>query len=213
MTVTAPGAATVGSGSGPLPTRWLVPAVVCLVLLTVVLELTSARRGELWEILPLRPMPGADDSRVKAYRKQAREGTLPPVLLWWVSGLDCHLILDGHARLAAAIAESVEPPLLQLHRTAPGDDRSARINEAVQFYENELAASPDSAPSTVPPSRTAPPPPARTSSASFTTWTPRNSRPGPGPCPAERTSGAASQARRQPAGTDPRPEKCFFLAV
>ncbi|WP_280892053.1 hypothetical protein [Streptomyces sp. LBL] len=30
-----------------------------------------------WEVLPLRPMPGADDSRVKAYRKQAREGTLP----------------------------------------------------------------------------------------------------------------------------------------
>jgi hypothetical protein len=92
-----------------------------------------------WEVLPLRPMPDADDSRVKAYRKQAREGTLPPVLLWWVSGLDCHLILDGHARLAAAIAESVEPPLLQLHRTVGRDDLAARTNEAVGFYENELA--------------------------------------------------------------------------
>ncbi|MER6029508.1 hypothetical protein [Streptomyces sp. NPDC001851] len=92
-----------------------------------------------WEVLPLRPMPGADDSRVKAYRKQAREGTLPPVLLWWVSGLDCHLILDGHARLAAAIAESVEPPLLQLHRTVPRDDLAARTDEAVGFYEHELA--------------------------------------------------------------------------
>ncbi|WP_406859169.1 hypothetical protein ABZO31_02395 [Streptomyces sp. HUAS MG47] len=92
-----------------------------------------------WEVLPLRPMPAAEDSRVKAYRKQAREGTLPPVLLWWVSGLDCHLILDGHARLAAAIAESVEPPLLQLHRTVPRDDLAARIDEAVGFYEDELA--------------------------------------------------------------------------
>ncbi|MEU5293428.1 hypothetical protein [Streptomyces umbrinus] len=92
-----------------------------------------------WEVLPLRPMPDADDSRVKAYRKQAREGTLPPVLLWWVSGLDCHLILDGHARLAAAIAESVEPPLLQLHRTVPRDDLTARVDEAVGFYEDELA--------------------------------------------------------------------------
>lgn len=92
-----------------------------------------------WEILPLRAMPDADDSRVKAYRKQAREGTLPPVLLWWVSGLDCHLILDGHARLAAAIAESVEPAVLQLHRTVPRDDRAARIAEAVGFYEMELA--------------------------------------------------------------------------
>ncbi|MDA5282188.1 hypothetical protein [Streptomyces sp. Isolate_45] len=92
-----------------------------------------------WEILPLRPMPGPGDSRVKAYRKQAREGTLPPVLLWWVSGLDCHLILDGHARLAAAIAESVEPPLLQLHRTVPRDDLAARVDDAVGAYEYELA--------------------------------------------------------------------------
>ncbi|WP_392666850.1 hypothetical protein [Streptomyces sp. LN785] len=92
-----------------------------------------------WEVLPLRPMPDADDSRVKAYRKQAREGTLPPVLLWWVSGLDSHLILDGHARLAAAIAESIDPPLLQLHRTVPRDDLAARTDEAVGFYEAELA--------------------------------------------------------------------------
>lgn len=92
-----------------------------------------------WEVLPLRPMPGPDDSRVKAYRKQAREGTLPPVLLWWVSGLDCHLILDGHARLAAAIAESIEPPLLQLHRTVPRDDLAARTDDAVGSYEDELA--------------------------------------------------------------------------
>ncbi len=92
-----------------------------------------------WEVLPLRPMPDAGDSRVKAYRKQAREGTLPPVLLWWVSGLDCHLILDGHARFAAAVAESVEPPLLQLHRTVPRDDLATRTEEAVGDYEDELA--------------------------------------------------------------------------
>jgi hypothetical protein len=92
-----------------------------------------------WEVLPLRPMPDADDSRVKAYRKQVREGMLPPVLLWWASGLDCQLILDGHARLAAAIADSVEPPLLQLNRTVPRDDLDARIDEAVGFYEYELA--------------------------------------------------------------------------
>jgi hypothetical protein len=92
-----------------------------------------------WEIFPLRPMPDAEDSRVKAYRKQAREGTLPPVLLWWVSGLDCHLVLDGHARLAAAIAESIEPPLLQLRRMVPRDDLARRTGEAVRFYEDELA--------------------------------------------------------------------------
>lgn len=92
-----------------------------------------------WEILPLRRMPDAGDGRVKAYRKQARDGTLPPVLLWWVSGLDCHLILDGHARLAAAIAESTVPPLLELHRIAPSDEVAAGTEPAVRHYEAELA--------------------------------------------------------------------------
>jgi hypothetical protein len=92
-----------------------------------------------WEILPLRAMPDADDSRVKAYRKQARDGTLAPVLLWWVSGLDCHLILDGHARLAAAIAESTEPALLELHRTVPQDEAATAMQQAVAAYEVEVA--------------------------------------------------------------------------
>ncbi|MEV0524165.1 hypothetical protein AB0I66_12155 [Streptomyces sp. NPDC050439] len=91
-----------------------------------------------WEILPLRAMPDADDPRVKAYRKQARDGILPPVLLWWVSGLDSHLILDGHARLAAAIAESVEPTLLELQRTVPQDEVDSGTERAVATYETEL---------------------------------------------------------------------------
>ncbi|MFI8827029.1 hypothetical protein [Streptomyces sp. NPDC053431] len=91
-----------------------------------------------WEILPLRRMPDRHDARVKAYRKQARAGTLPPVLLWWVSGLDCHVILDGHARLVASIAESTTPPLLQLHRTAPEDEVATGTRRAVRSYEAEL---------------------------------------------------------------------------
>ncbi|WP_406395042.1 hypothetical protein [Streptomyces sp. NBC_00887] len=92
-----------------------------------------------WEILPLRPMPDHRDGRVKAYRKQAREGTLAPVLLWWISGLDCHVILDGHARLAAAIAESTTPPLLHLHRTADADEVAVGTERAMEQYEAELA--------------------------------------------------------------------------
>ncbi|MEW1930428.1 hypothetical protein [Streptomyces sp. NPDC088360] len=92
-----------------------------------------------WEIFPLRAMPDADDPRVKAYRKQARDGTLPPVLLWWVSGLDSHLVLDGHARLAAAIAESVEPAVLELQRTTPRDEVDTGTERAVAAYEAELA--------------------------------------------------------------------------
>ncbi|MEV4350540.1 hypothetical protein AB0J83_39290 [Actinoplanes sp. NPDC049596] len=67
-----------------------------------------------WEILPLRPLPSPTAARVKAYRKRTREGALPPLLLWWISGLDCHVLLDGHDRLAAALAEQQSPPLLAL---------------------------------------------------------------------------------------------------
>ncbi|WP_327351755.1 hypothetical protein [Streptomyces sp. NBC_01304] len=92
-----------------------------------------------WPVCPLRPMPGPDDARVKAYRKQAREGTLPPVLLWWVTGLQSLVPLDGHARLAAALAEDIEPPLLVLHRAAPPDELASGTHEAATAYETELA--------------------------------------------------------------------------
>jgi hypothetical protein len=47
------------------------------------LDWTDGRQG----VLPMRALPGPEGGRVKAYRKLAREGTLPPVLLWWISGL------------------------------------------------------------------------------------------------------------------------------
>lgn len=67
-----------------------------------------------WQILPLRPLADPDTGRVKAYRKQAVEGILAPVLLWWISGLDCYVLLDGHDRLVSALSENIEPPLFCL---------------------------------------------------------------------------------------------------
>ncbi|MET9621586.1 hypothetical protein ABZZ37_12555 [Streptomyces sp. NPDC006464] len=92
-----------------------------------------------WELFPLRPLPAADDARVKAYRGQARAGILPPLLLWWVSGLDCYVVLDGHARLAAAVAEDVEPSVVVLRRTTPHGERARGEAEAAEAYEGELA--------------------------------------------------------------------------
>lgn len=63
-------------------------------------------------VLRLRRPSPPDAARVKAWRKRAREGALPPVLLFYVSGLDLFAILDGHDRLAAALAEKAPPPLL-----------------------------------------------------------------------------------------------------
>ncbi len=66
------------------------------------------------QVLPLRQLSDPTDSRVKAYRKQARVGILPPVLLWWISSLDCYVIVDGHDRILAAIAEEQEPSFMAL---------------------------------------------------------------------------------------------------
>ena len=46
-------------------------------------------------------------SRVAAWRKHARDGTLPPALLWWIRPLQRAVLLDGHDRLRAAAAEGV----------------------------------------------------------------------------------------------------------
>jgi hypothetical protein len=66
--------------------------------------------------LAMRSMSLVDDDRVKAWRRVFREGALPPVLLMWVSGLDRHVILDGHDRLLAALAEGAMPPVMTVLR-------------------------------------------------------------------------------------------------
>ncbi len=81
-----------------------------------------------WQILPLRPLASPDTGRVKAYRKQVREGILAPVLLWWISGLDCYVLLDGHDRLVAALSENEEPSLLSL--SSVSTQQAARDTDA-----------------------------------------------------------------------------------
>jgi hypothetical protein len=51
---------------------------------------------------------------VKALRKQARAGTLPPLLALYVSGLAMYVLVDGHDRLQAAELEGQTPALLAL---------------------------------------------------------------------------------------------------
>jgi hypothetical protein len=138
------------SGTGPLyPSRWLLqtsaPNLRYVAAFGSVLKpaptadrwselLVDDDAGELdWYVhggsglvLPMRPMSRPDDARVKAYRKQVRDGTLPPILLWWVSSLDSYLLLDGHDRLAACLAEVVEPPLMTLTAVVDADEVDRR---------------------------------------------------------------------------------------
>jgi len=73
---------------------------------------------DLHDLAPLamRSMSSVEDDRVKAWRRGCREKALPPVLLMWVSGLARYVILDGHDRLLAALAEGEMPPVLSLLR-------------------------------------------------------------------------------------------------
>jgi len=117
------------------PTRFKLPA-------PVVHQVVEQRaNGEVhWDIaeilypITLRDMSAPDDGRVKLWRKHARADTLPPVLLFWVSGLDCYLVLDGHDRLLAASLEDAAAPALALEpldETEPSEDQQRQVTAAL----------------------------------------------------------------------------------
>ncbi len=60
----------------------------------------------------------AEDGRLKYWCKRARQNQLPPVLAYELPALsNRQLILDGHLRLAAALAEGQLPPLIIIQAT------------------------------------------------------------------------------------------------
>ncbi len=92
-------------------------------------------------ILALRGRPPEHDSRVKAFRKQVRDGTLPPLLVYFVSVLDAFLLLDGHARLAAALLEKASPRVIALaHITEEEVDLSDDWRKEAQARYERLFA-------------------------------------------------------------------------
>ncbi|MFI8962287.1 hypothetical protein ACIGO8_09245 [Streptomyces sp. NPDC053493] len=92
------------------------------------------------DLLPLRALSVTEAPRVKAYRRQYREGVLPPVLLWWVSGLASPVVLDGHDRLVAALAEGGRPAVLLLSRAVDAAYVAACVERPVKEYEQHMAA-------------------------------------------------------------------------
>ncbi|MET9731632.1 hypothetical protein ABZZ79_13500 [Streptomyces sp. NPDC006458] len=96
-------------------------------------------------VLPLRRLSPPDAPRVKAYRKHARDGTLAPVLLWRVSPLDGWVLLDGHDRAVAALAEGREPASVELIRLRAEEAWRRTAAEITEAYE-EWTARPGSYP-------------------------------------------------------------------
>jgi hypothetical protein len=92
------------------------------------------------DLLPLRALSHPEAPRVKAYRRQYREGVLPPVLVWWISGLNSPVVLDGHDRLTAALAEGGRPPVLILSRAMDEEWKAVCAERPVLEYEKTVAA-------------------------------------------------------------------------
>jgi len=92
-------------------------------------------------------MSPLDSGRVKALTKLARDDSLPPVLLWWVGGLQSYVILDGHDRLLAGVEAGVATPMLALSGVlAFADAREAARRSDVdeqRFLDAFLREQPD----------------------------------------------------------------------
>jgi hypothetical protein len=102
-----------------LPARW--DAARIFILRAQGEQWTEDRFRENWFIhngslglLPLRRASLPESGRMKSWRKRAREGTLPPVLVHFIGALDMFVLLDGHDRYAAALAEKVPVPWLHV---------------------------------------------------------------------------------------------------
>jgi hypothetical protein len=97
--------------------------------------------------------PGpVDGARVRAFRKRARDRTLPPVLAQYVSGLDMFALLDGHDRLRAALLEGSAPPLLvlwQARTTAREPDPGRQAAVAREIERKRRLAGPRERPLTI----------------------------------------------------------------
>ena len=88
-------------------------------------------------LVPMRHLSEPSAPRVKAMRRLVREGVLPPVLLWSVTGFVGYVVLDGHDRLVAALAESLVPSFVVVSRT----DRTrtdVREQAHVTHYETTM---------------------------------------------------------------------------
>lgn len=91
-------------------------------------------------LLGLKAPAELSDSRLKVWRKRARDGTLPPVLALFITSLDCYVVLDGHHRWRAAIEEARPVPLLTLWpsrtRRYPPQERSRDVVERLYLQQD-----------------------------------------------------------------------------
>ena len=72
-------------------------------------------------VYTLKALPDEQDGRVKWWRKKVRLGECPPVLIWFISGLQAYVVLDGHSRLRACQLEDSTPDYIVLKSVIEAD--------------------------------------------------------------------------------------------
>jgi hypothetical protein len=87
--------------------------------------------------LAMRARPAEHEGRVKHWRKQCRAGRMPPIVVLWLSGLDCWLLIDGHRRLLAAQLEGQIPPTLGVYSFI--EEHWPATAETIERHERERA--------------------------------------------------------------------------
>ncbi|EMH4163354.1 hypothetical protein RJ498_002626 [Pluralibacter gergoviae] len=83
-----------------------------------------------------------DTGRVKWWRKKSREGTLPPILVWFITGIASFVILDGHDRLQAALMENRQPQFIVLSEMGeqiltPGEKSRERVLRSLALQQEK----------------------------------------------------------------------------
>lgn len=82
----------------------------------------------------------SEDGRLKYWRKQARQNQLAPVLAYSVTALaDYSIILDGHLRLAAALAENRLPSIITIYAAGAFPQHADDTTQQAQKQAHVLA--------------------------------------------------------------------------
>lgn len=77
-----------------------------------------AWEGDSNNLIPLKAV-NPEDSRLKWWHKKILEDRLPPILVWYISGLCAYVIIDGHYRLYAAIKNNYQPNFIVIKSLTP----------------------------------------------------------------------------------------------
>lgn len=101
-----------------------------------------------YAVAALKTMPNENEGRVKWWRKKVRNGSCPPILIWFISCLQAYVVLDGHVRLFAHALEQKKPDYMVLKslneysRGGTSPEHSQQILESLEARQNHRWKSP-----------------------------------------------------------------------